>query len=75
MNVLACLYCKYRHKSVILFRNSNVSYNVLYLDIICEYTDDPSEFIGWEDFKDNNNVMYDKLFLLNFLISRNKTLT
>jgi hypothetical protein len=30
---------------------------------MCEY--DSSQFIGWEDFIRNNNVTYDKIFLLN----------
>ena len=64
-NVLVCCHCKNSHKSVILLGNKNnsVSYNVFYLDIMCEY--DSSQFIGWEDFIRNNNVMYDKIFLLN----------
>ena len=64
-NVLVCCHCKNSHKSVILLGNKNnsVSYNVFYLDIMCEY--DSSQFIGWEDFIRNNNVTYDKIFLLN----------
>ena len=64
-NVLVCCHCKNSHKSVILLGNKNnsVSYNVFYLDIMCEY--DSSQFIGWEDFTQNNNVTYDKIFLLN----------
>ena len=46
----------------------NVSYNVFYLDIICEYSDNPLQFIGWNDFKHNNNVMYNNVFLLNCLM-------
>ena len=64
-NVLVCCHCKNSHKSVILLGNKNnsVSYHVFYLDIMCEY--DSSQFIGWEDFIRNNNVTYDKIFLLN----------
>ena len=65
MNVLVCYHCKYSRNSVVLLGHSDVLHNVLYLDITCDYSNDPSQFIGWEDFNERNNVLYDNVFLMN----------
>ena len=67
INVLVCCHCKERHDAVTLLgrRHSGVSYYVLYLDVSCTNTNDDTQFIGWQDFKNRNVLQYDIIFLMN----------